>query len=170
MSGFGYGAPMSSLGRSIAAYAPNFPPPVDDPNKYITGGWAGFARLPIPSSTVTSGAPYVTRKPRSALRYLYTHGAQRQSWFPFRATGQCESSKFQPFLAGMVNATFNEGLYEAGYPQNLGISVKVPTVPNDMLNGSTGPAMSPAYYQRRTIFTRRPYSTVKSIPAKPALS
>lgn len=163
-------APFSSLGRSVAAYAPNWPAPVQTQDEFIRGGYAGMGFLPSPSSTVSHGSPIVSRKPRRKTRYLYAHGSQRQSWFRMIATGQCESSKFQPYLSHMFDASFNDGLFEAGYPQNLGLSVKVGTIPNDLLNGTTGPTMNPAPNQRRVIFTRRAYSTAPSVPAKPAAS
>jgi len=86
------------------------------------------------------------------------------------ATGQAESSKFQPWLSHMFNASFNDGLFEAGYPRNNGWSVKVATVPNELINGSAGPQMEPRTQKRNVIFTRRAYNTVPTLPAKPASS
>jgi len=161
--------PFSSLGRSIAATAPAFPAPIYNQDQIIRGGFAGAQNLVIPPSVVGSGAPVVSRKPRlKGLRFLYAHGAQRQTWFRMIATGQCESSKFQPYLTSLFDASFNDTWHTGGYPRNNGWSVKVASVPNALVNGGSQPIMQPAPNQRRVIFTRRAYNTMPAVPAKPA--
>lgn len=162
-------APMSSLGYSIAAYQPYFSPPVTPQTNYVRGGYAGMGTVVPVVGTASNGAPVVSRKPRERMRYLYSYGTSTKKWFRMIATGQVESTKFQTRTGHLYDASFNNGLFEAGYPQNLGISVKVPTIPPALLNGSSGPEMTPAYAKRKTIFTRRAYSTVPAVPAKGAI-
>lgn len=163
-------APFSSLAYSIAAYQPYISPPITPQTNYVAGGYAGMGTLVPMTSKATNGAPIVSRVPRERMRYLYSYGTSTKKWFRMIATGQVESTKFQPRTGHLYDASFNKGLYEAGYPQNLGISVKVPTVPNALVNGSSGPEMTPAYAKRKTIFTRRAYSTVPAVPAKGAIA
>lgn len=162
-------APMSSLAQSVAAYQPYFSPPVTPQTNYVRGGYAGMGTVVPAVSTATNGAPVVSRRPRERMKFLYSYGTSTKTWFRMIATGQVESTKFQPRTGHLYDASFNQGLYEAGYPQNLGLSAKVPTVPNALLNGTNGPEMQPAYAKRATIFTRRAYTQVPTLPAKGAI-
>lgn len=125
------------------------------------------AHLQVPAGTYTTGAPFVTRAPRQRLRYLYSYGKQTRDWFRMIMTGGVESTKFQKQNGVMFDATFNDGLFEAGYPQNTGISVKVVTIPDSLAQGN-GPRMRPQPQQTNSIFTRRAYNTAPSLNAKPA--
>jgi len=122
--------------------------------------------LAIPAGSMTQSAPFVTRVPRQRLSYLYSYGKQTREWFRMISTGAVESTKFEPYNGVMFDATFNQGLYEAGYPQNTGISAKVASLPPELARGD-GPKMRPQAQQRNSIFTRRAFNTAPSLPAKP---
>jgi hypothetical protein len=83
------------------------------------------------------------------------------------ATGQVPSSRFNIFQAMPHDAQFNMFLYRAakGYPQNLHLSEKVPTLPQNVLNPSQ---MQPTPRITKTVFVRRSFSSAPSIPAQPS--
>lgn len=99
-------------------------------------------KLNVPAETATWKAPVVVRgQRRIGMRYLYGYGAVEQPLSPL-GTGPdvgigVWSSEFQPDFSGrIVNAGFNDALFQAGYPgYNLGLSFKVPTLPKQ----TTGP-------------------------------
>lgn len=158
----------SSRARSVEAYYPWYPPPVF-PEGLEKNSYAGFTDNPPAASSPIERAPVVRR---NNFRYgdvtLYNHGPVAQHPFHMRATGQVESSMFQT-LENMPNVVqFNMWLYRAakGYPRNLGLSEKVPTLPQEAL-GNSPYNMQPAPRLTRTVFTRRAYSSAPSVPAKP---
>lgn len=137
------------------------------PSQPTQNNFAG--QLAVPAGSYRGGAPFVTRVPRQAMRFLYSYGKQSRNWFPMIATGQVESTKFQPYNGVLFDATFNESLYLGVYPQNTGISFKVDTLPKELKRGQ-GPQMNAQPRQYNSIFTRRAYNGAPSIPAKPAAS
>jgi len=158
----------SSLRQSVEAYRLVYAAPVFPQTNYIAGGYAGFANNPPARSAPNTMAPVVNRRNRlKGMRFLYSHGLQVHRQFRMRATGQVESSRFQPQVNVTAFAPFNDALYQAGYPgTNLGISEKVPTIPPEAL-GTAPWQMAPAPQWTRNIFTTRNYGTPnKAIAAK----
>jgi hypothetical protein len=129
--------------------------------------WAN--RLRVPAGNQSVDAPYVSRTYREKLRILYAYGVQQRNWFRMISTGAVESSKYMPVQGVKFYATFNDALYEAGYPQNTGISFKVETTPDSLKQGN-GPRMQPQPQQTNSIFTRRAFNTAPSLNAKPSAS
>lgn len=168
MPGTAYNTGYSSLRESVEAYHLAYAAPVFPQTNYIAGGYAGFDTNPPAHSAPSTRAPVVNRRNRlKGMRFLYSRGAQVNRQFQMRATGQVQSSRFQPQIASTWFACFNDALYQAGYPgTNLGISEKVPTIPPEALG--TGPwQMAPSPRWTRNIFTTRNYGTPnKAIPAK----
>lgn len=159
--------PFSSLGRSITAYQPYAAPPTFPQTNYIHGSSPLETMNPPVSSRGNTGSAVVNSKFRTAgMSYLYSCGAQFKKWFKMTATGQVESTKFQPLLASTAFFMGNGTLYAAGYPRNLGWSEKVPTIPKEAL-GITGSQMASAPRMTRNIYTRRSFATAPSIPAVP---
>lgn len=157
----------SSLGASIAAYQPYYAPPVTPQTNFIRTGGAAFVTQPPAVLNNTQGAAIVRRVFRTyGIRFLYQYGGQIKDWFSMRATGQVESTKFQPVLAYTWDGCFNDGLFRAGgYPQNLGLSEKVPSIPEQAL-GVTPTQMLPRPQIKRSIFVNRVFSTIKGEPAE----
>jgi hypothetical protein len=93
------------------------------------------------------------------MRFLYSRGSQVITQFQMRATGQVQSSRFQPKIASTWFACFNDALYQAGYPGiNLGIAEKVPTIPPAALGSAPWQMQAPPRFTRN-IYTRRNYGT-----------
>lgn len=126
--------------------------------------------LQVPASSIRTNAPYVTRVERNKERNMVSNGVQQRHPFHMIATGQVESSMAETLNQGYkFNTWLNDGLFEAGYPQNLGISVKLEQVPAALKRGD-GPTMQPQPQQRVSIFTRRSFTGSATLPAKPASS
>jgi hypothetical protein len=159
--------PFSSLGRSIAATQPYAAPPAFPQTNYIQGS-SPFATVnQVPASTGYQNGAVVSAKFRNAgMRMMYSYGMQLKSWFRSIATGQVESTKFQPALAYTWNAFYNDQLYAVGFPRNLGWLEKVPTLPPAAL-GISGSQMNARPQNTRSVYTRRSFRTAPSIPAKP---
>jgi len=161
--------PFSSLGRSIEAYQPYAAPPTFPQTNYINGS-SPLATVNPPVytlATTPNGSATVSSKFRTAgMDYLYSRGAQVKKWFKMVATGQVESTSFQPITDSTWFNMFNGTLYAAGYPRNLGWSEKVPTIPPKAL-GISPTQMAARPQITRNVFTRRSFATAPSIPAKP---
>jgi hypothetical protein len=159
--------PFSSIGRSIEAYQPYYAPPPEPQTNYIHGSSA-LTQKNVPAAMgITSGAAVVSSKPRrGGNTFLYSRGGRFLKWFKMIATGQVESTKFQPQTASTFYADFNPGLYKAGYPRNMAWTEKVPTLPPLML-GTSPSQMAPAPRYTRSIYSSRSFATAPAIPAKP---
>lgn len=162
---------MTSLGRTAAGGMPEqdspFAPALYPQSHYIQGSPAWMSHVDQASTSPRDGAGVVTRRNRlNGLRFLYNRGSQTTPWFRMRATGQVEKSAFQPTLASTWFAAFYDGLYQAGYPRNLGLSEKVASIPPEAL-GTSPSQMAPRPRFTRSIFTNRSYGTAPAIPAKP---
>lgn len=156
----------SSLGRSIAAYQPYYAPPVAPATNFIQTRSAQHMSVPAAVSSFRSGNAVVSKKSRiKGMRFLYSRGSKKLRQFRMRATGQVESSTFQPLTAWTWSGAFNDQLFCCGYPRNLGLSEKVATIPPQAL-GTTPSQMLPRPQITRSIFTNRSFSTVKGLPAK----
>jgi len=161
----------SSLGYSIHAYQPYYAPPVTPQTLYINGGYAG-AKLDPDFHMIDQHTSVVNRMPRMlGIRWLYSRGGQIKPWFRMVATGRVESTKFQPVMAHTWEGEFNDSVYQAGFPRNLGYTFKVPTIPSWALNGQTQqPQMLPRPRFTRPIFSRRAYTSgVTPLPAQGTL-
>jgi len=156
----------SSLGRSIAAYQPYYAPPVAPVTNYIQTRSAQHMTVPAAFTGATHGNAVVSKKNRiKGMRFLYSRGGKRIRQFRMKATGQVESSTFQPVTAWTWSGAFNDQLFCCGYPRNLGLSEKVATIPPQAL-GTAPSQMLPRPQITRSIFTNRSFSTVKGLPAK----
>lgn len=166
----GYSTMVSSRARSVEALYPFYPAPVY-PEGLERNSYSGFTTNPPVSSSPVDRAPVVRRNNlRTGERIRYTHGNVVKRVFRMMATGAVESSQFQPATNMPSVSVFNDFLYRAGgYPRNLGLSEKVPTLPKQAL-GQEVPVMQPAPQFRATIFTRRAFSSAPSLPAKPSAS
>lgn len=162
----------SSVGYSIAAHAPNYPPPEASSlvSSNIHGSSIFTTTNPPVYTSVSHDAAVVSQKPRmNGMRTLYNRGARYIEWFRMIATGASESTSFQPTLCYTWAETgFNDALYAAGYPQNLGLSEKVPSVPEGVRTSAAWGRMSSAPRFSRNVFANRSYSTAPSVPAIPS--
>lgn len=156
----------SSLGYSIHAYQPYYAPPITPQTNYINGGKAAVVEHPD-FATIDQHTTMVNREPRMlGIRWLYSRGGQIKPWFRMVATGRVESTKFQPVLSYQWSGEFNDSIYQAGYPRNLGYTFKVPTIPPRAL-GVQRDQMLPRPRFTRPIFSRRAYTSgVKPLPAQ----
>lgn len=156
--------------RAIESYYPFYPPPVIDEGATMRTGYAGAGQVPASYVDERTDKGIVNRR---NLRWgeinRYTFGAVFRKVFKMTATGQVESSKFQPFSNMPAIVQQNQWLYRAakGYPMNLGLSEKVPTLPAIALGNNPNGVMGPRPQYTRNIFTRRSFATAKVIPAKP---
>lgn len=158
----------SSRARSVEAYYPWYPPPVY-PEGLERNSYSGFTDNPPATSSPVTRAPVVRRNNlRVGEINRYTHGNVRERPFKMIATGQVESSQYQVYENMPNIVQLNTWLYRAakGYPQNLGLSEKVPTLPPAAL-GISPSQMLPAPRLTRTVFTRRSYRSAPSVPAQP---
>ena len=159
--------PFSSLARSVEAYQPYYAPPVapfSGPN--LIGSSALARNLEQVASRVDYADGLVTRAPRlNGIRTLFSYGTQILNQFRMIATGRVESTAFQPRLSHQWVGEFNDSIWQAGYPRNLGLTVKVPTV-NPNINPPW--SMTPAPQFRRNVFVNRRAVTsgVPGVPAK----
>jgi hypothetical protein len=155
----------SSLAYSIHAYMPIYPPPVTPQTHYIRGG-AAVAQQAIPNQRINQHDRLVNRYPRMlGIRFLYARGGQLKPWFRMKATGAVESTKFQPVLSYKWSGEFNDAIYEAGYPRNLGYTFKVPTYsPQAIAQPRDRMLARPRFTQ--SIFSRRAYTS--GVPPLPA--
>jgi hypothetical protein len=159
--------PFSSLARSVEAYQPYYAPPVTPVSAFIDNTSALSRNLEQVASRVDYSDGLVTRAPRlNGIRTLFSYGTQILTTFRMIATGRVESTTFQPRLSHQWVGEFNDSIYQAGYPRNLGLTVKVPTV-NPNINPPW--SMTPAPQFRRNIFVNRRATTsgVPGLPAKP---
>jgi hypothetical protein len=157
-----------SYGAAIQAYMPMYAPPsVPIPEMLVTRSPI-TSIIPGNSRTPVSGAPVVNRKNRiQGMRYLFSRGAKYIRQFRMIATGQVESTRFQPATAWTWDGSFNDALFQFGYPgYNLGLSEKVPTIPAAAL-GVSNFQMLPKPQYTRTIFTQRSYGARPGLPAQP---
>lgn len=161
----------SSLAYSIAAYAPVEAPPQEsllEPSNFIGSSPMATVNPPVTSrSDYRSGVVSSANRMRGD-RELYSRGVQRNSLMRMVATGQVERSIFQPLSGWTWTGSFNDELYRAGgYPQNLGLTFKAPSVPDGVATNPAWGRMRPAPQITRTIFTRRRFSGAAAVPAVP---
>jgi hypothetical protein len=162
----------SSLGRSVAANLPQDPPPAPGQSLAEPGNLYGIPKWAAVNPPVTTYGGYrtgiVTRANRmTGDRELYSRGVQRNSTMAMVATGQVERSNFQPLSGWTWVASFNDFLYKAGFPQNLGLSFKASSIPDGIATNPAWGRMRPAPQITRTIFTRRRFSGAAAVPARP---
>lgn len=156
----------SSMGASVAAYQPYYAPPVAPQANYIQTRSSQHMSVPAAMTGVTVGNMAVSHRNRiKGMRFLFSRGSKTIRQFRMRATGQVESSRFQPVTSWTWSGSFNDALFAAGYPRNLGLSEKVASIPPQALGTSTS-QMLPRPQITRSIFTNRAFSTVKGLPAK----
>lgn len=157
----------SSLGKSIHDYQPYYSPPVAPQSDFINGGSAAAVNIAeYRHQMISQHDRLVNRMPRMlGIRWLYSRGGQIKPWFRMVGTGTVESTKFQPVLSYTWDGEFNDAIYQAGYPRNLGFTFKVDTIPPWAL-GTSPWQMRPAPQIRRPIFSRRAYTSgVRGLPA-----
>lgn len=159
----------STQSRAVQSYYPFYPPPVIDQSAVVHGsGFSGFTSVPLSYNNVMSNAGIVNRKNlRMGEQNYYRWGGVLMRVFRMVMTGGVESSRAQQYVNMPQQWQLNGHLYRAakGYPMNLGLSEKVPTLPKEAL-GDTA-KMRPRPQITRNIFTNRSYSSAPSIPAKP---
>jgi len=162
-----------SRARAIESYYPFYPPPVYPIAQDVKGGYAGPSVVPLSYVDERTDKGVVnSRFNRWGERNRFTFGGVINRVFRMQATGQVESSAVQP-ITNMPNIVQqNDHLYRAakGYPRNLGLSEKVPTIPQEALGNNPWGAMGPRNQYTQNIFTRRNYAQVRQIAAKPSAS
>jgi len=165
-------AATGSMARSVQAYYPFYPPPIVDPEatRNERNGYQGFVNIPI-AANITGGADdgIVNRRNlRMGERTFFRHGGVLMRVFRMIATGRVESSQAQRIQTMPAGWSTNEHLYRAigGYPMNLGLSFKVPTLPKEAL-GITPDQMLPRPRYSRNVFVNRQFNTIQSVAAKP---
>lgn len=156
----------SSLGYSIHAYQPFYAPPVDPQTHFIKTGSAVLQQN-IPNQRISQHDRLVNRMPRMlGIRWLYSRGGQVKPWFRMIGTGAVESTKFQPITSHTWDGEFNDAIYEAGYPRNMGYTFKVPTIPAPAV-ALQRDRMAAAPRFTKSIFARRAYTSgVAPVPAQ----
>lgn len=159
----------TSLGYSVHAFQPYYAPPVAPQTEFVQGGASQFADM-RPYETYDQHSVPASRAPRM-LGMRWTYGRLYRTFQQFRmiATGRVESSRFQPQNGVTLGSTgFNDALYQAGYPRNLGWSEKVPTIPPVAL-GTSPNQMAPRPQIVRSIFVNRRALTsgIPGVPATP---
>lgn len=163
----------SSLAYSIAAFGDSEPPPEPDQSLLQPSNLRGISPMasmnPPVTSRVNNRSGIVSRANRmKGDRELYSRGVQRNSLMEMVATGQVERSRFQPLSGWTWNGSFNDELYRSGgYPQNLGLTFKAPSVPDGVATNPAWGRMRPAPQITRTVFTRRRFSGAPAVAAKP---
>lgn len=161
----------SSLGRSIAVFREVEPPPTE--SLLEAGNLRGISPMatmnPPTHSRVAYATGLVSRRNRMrGDRELYSRGTRMNSLMRMIATGQTERSRFQPFSGWTWSGSFNDELYRSGgYPQNLGLTFKAPSIPDGVATNPAWGRMRPAPQQTRSVFTRRRFSGAPSVPAVP---
>jgi len=102
-------------------------------------------------------------------RSRFTFGGVINRLFRMQATGRAESSVAQPIVNMPRIVQFNNFLYRSakGYPRNLGLSEKVPTLPQEALGANYWGQMQPRSQYTKNIFTNRPVNIVRQVPAQP---
>lgn len=165
-------AATGSMARSVEAYYPFYPPPVVDPEatRQERNGYQAFETVPL-ASNITGGPDdgiVNRRNMRQGERTFFRHGGVLMTPFRMQATGQVQSSQAQRIQAMPAGWSVNGWLYRAlkGYPLNLGLSVKVPTLPKEAL-GITPDQMTPRPRYSRNVFVNRGFNTIRGVPAKP---
>lgn len=108
----------------------------------------------VPSSTNIANSAVVQRKPnRQGIRYFYSHGGVEMPLGMGQAgpmTGiAVVSSAFQRWLVQLHDWVIYDGLYQAGYPRNLGYSFRAEQLSTKKSGGSTDARMD-----QRPLFPR----------------
>jgi hypothetical protein len=159
----------SSLTNSIVAYMPYYAPPVPIQTSVERGHAHRFVDMRGYQQWTQHSRP-VNRAPRTlGMRWMYGVIPQIFRGIRMVATGAVESTQFQPVARTKYNSTgFNDAIYQAGFPRNLGLSEKVPTVPPVAL-GTAPWQMLPAPRITRSIYVnRRPFTSgIPGVPATP---
>jgi len=161
----------SALRYSIQAYSPYYAPPLEstlDPKNIV--GTSTFASFNPPASSQCNARSGIVsrRNMMTGDREIYARGSQLNSGMRMMATGRVESSRAQPFTGWTWNASMNDFLYRAGgYPQNLGLSFKAPSIPDGVVTTPQWGRMRPAPQYTRTVFTNRRFAGAPSVPAQP---
>jgi hypothetical protein len=163
-----HAGPMGSLGRSIHAYQPYYAPPVTPSPEFINNS-SPLAQQGLPGARIDQHTRLVNRMPRMlGIRWLYAYGGQVYPWFKMIATGQVESTKFQPIVANRWSGENNDAIYQAGYPRNLGFTFKVNTIPPAALGTAPWHMQPTPQFRGRPIFARRAYTSgIRGVPAQP---
>lgn len=161
----------SSLGYSIAAFREVYPSPTE--SLLEPGNMRGTSPMATMNPPVVSYADHRSGVVSSANRMkgdreLYSRGVQRNSLMEMIATGQVQRSRYQPLSGWTWSGSFNDELYRSGgYPQNLGLTFKAPSIPDGVATTAAWGRMRSAPRITRTIFTRRRFSGAPSVPAVP---
>ena len=151
----------SSLAASVTAYQPMYAPPVPPDRSVVQAGGASYFTNGIPNQTIDQHTRTVNREPRlDGVRWLYAYGARSKMWFRMVATGQVQSSGFQPITSHRWSGEFNDAIYQAGYPRNLGYTFKVDqSAANARVPGA---AMQSKPWIKRSYFSKRAYTSGKA--------
>lgn len=159
----------SSLTNSIIAYQPYYAPPTTPQTNVERGGASVFADMRRYSHWDQHSTP-VNRAPRElGMRWFYGRMLQGFRTFRMVATGRVASSLFQPTTrTTYAENGFNDAIYQAGFPRNLGLSFKVATIPPIAL-GTSPSQMLPAPRITRSVYVnRRPFTSgIAAVPATP---
>lgn len=148
----------SSLAASVIAYQPIYAPPVPPDRNVVQAGGNAFFQNGINAQPIDQHTTMASREPRMlGVRWMYSYGAQTKQWFRMVATGQVERSSFQPVTAHRWSGEFNDSIYQAGYPRNLGYTFKVNQLAaNIPIPGAT---MAAKPHIKRSYFSQRAYTS-----------
>jgi hypothetical protein len=160
----------SALRNSIIAYSPYYAAPTEsllEPSNLVGTSVLATVNPPITSQCNYRSGIVSRANRRNGMREMYSRGTQRNSTMRMMATGAVESTRYQPRLGWTWTGSFNDALYEAGYPQNLGLSFKAPSIPDGVATSAQWGRMRAAPQFTRTVFTRRRFAGAPSIAAQP---
>lgn len=161
----------SSMGQSVEAYQPFFPPPVVPQDTVIRGSSPLVMQMDSVGEVWDQHSRLVNRDPRRiGIRTLFSYGGYALKQFRMIATGQVESSTFQPRGNHMWDGEFNDAIYQMGYPRNLALTFKVNTV-NKGINAPWQQTPRPNFGGRTIYTSRRPVTSgIPGTPAVPAVT
>lgn len=160
----------SALRNSIMAYSPNYAVPTEsllEPRNMVGTSVLATINPPISSRCDYKSGIVSRANRRKGMREMYSRGTQHNSTMQMLATGAVQSTRFQPYLGWTWNGSFNDELYAAGYPRNLGLSFKAPSIPDGIATSAQWGRMRAAPQFTRTVFTQRRFAGAPSIAAKP---
>lgn len=161
----------STFTNAIAAHQPYYSPPTIPQTSVERGGAQVFADM-RPYEMWDQHSVPVNRAPLLlGMRFMFGRVARRINQFRMVATGRVASTQFQPIQKHEFGITgWNDAICIVGYPRNLGLSFKVPTIPKTALGTSPNQMLPRPQIKRSVYVNRRPFNSgVPAVPATPTM-
>ncbi len=161
----------SSMTNAIAAYQPYYSPPTIPQTSVERGGASVFADM-RPYEYWDQHSIPANRAPLTlGMRFMFGRIARKLKTFLMVATGRVESTAYQPRqVHEFGNTGQNDAIYLVGFPRNLGLSFKVPTIPKQALGTHPNQMLPRPQIKRSVYVNRRPFNSgVPGVPATPTM-